>query len=94
MSCPNPIDAAVLADYWLGALAGREEEAVEEHLLVCDQCGARLREVIALAEGVRKLAREGSLRMVVSDAFVRRAAEEACACVNTRLPREAASSVL
>jgi len=76
MSCPNPIDAAVLADYWLGALAGREEEAVEQHLLGCDQCGARLREVIALAEGVRKLARGGSLRMVVSDAFLKRAAEE------------------
>ena len=29
-----------------------------------------------LAEGLRNLAREGSLRMVVSDAFLRRAAEE------------------
>jgi len=76
VSCPNPIDAADLADYWLGALAGREEEAVEEHLLGCDPCGARLRDTIALAEGVRKLARGGSLRMVVSDAFLKRAAEE------------------
>ena len=31
---------------------------------------------MALAEGVRKLAREGSLRMVVSDSFLKRAAEE------------------
>ena len=76
MSCTNPIDAAVIADYWLGALAGRDEEAVEEHLLGCDHCGARFREVIALAEGVRKLARGGSLPMVVSDAFLKRAAEE------------------
>lgn len=76
VSCSNPIDAAVLADYWLAALASSEEETVEEHLLECDRCGARLREVIALAEGVRKLAREGSLRMVVSDAFLKRAAEE------------------
>ena len=76
MRCSNPIDAAVLADYWLAALADSEEEAVELHLVDCDQCGARLREVIALAEGVRKLAREGSLRMVVSDAFLQRAAEE------------------
>ena len=76
MSCANPIDAAVLADYWLAALANPEEEAVEEHLLACDPCGARLREVIALAEGVRNLAREGCLRMVVSDAFLKRAAEE------------------
>lgn len=76
VSCSNPIDAAVLADYWTAALASYEEEAVEEHLLDCDRCGARFREVIALAEGVRSLAREGSLRMVVSDAFLQRAAEE------------------
>jgi hypothetical protein len=76
MNCSNPIDAAVLADYWLAALAEPEENAVEEHLLGCDQCSARLGEVIALAEGVRKLAREGSLRMVVSDRFLKRVAEE------------------
>ena len=46
--CSRPIDAAVLADYWLAALPSAEEEAVEEHLLSCDPCGARLREVIAL----------------------------------------------
>jgi hypothetical protein len=76
MSCSEPIDAAVLADYWLAALTDSHEEAVELHLLDCDECGARLREAIALAEGVRKLAREGSLQMVVSEALVERAAEE------------------
>ena len=76
MSCSNPIDAAVLADYWLGVLTNPDEEAVEKHLFDCDRCGAQLREVIVLAEGVRRLAREGSLRMVVSDAFLKRAAEE------------------
>jgi hypothetical protein len=75
-TCTNPIDAALLADYWLGALAKSEEEAVEEHLFTCDDCGARLREVMALAEGVRKVAGEGSLRIVISDAFIKRAAEE------------------
>jgi hypothetical protein len=76
MNCSEPLNTTVLADYWLAALTGTEEEVVEEHLLACDECGARLREVIALAEGVRKLAREGSLFMVVSDAFLKRAAEE------------------
>ena len=76
MKCSNPIDAAVLADYWLSVLADSEEEVVELHLLDCDQCGTRLREVIALAEGIRKIAREGSLRMVVSDTFLQRAAAE------------------
>ena len=32
--------------------------------------------MIALAEGIRKLAREGSLQMVVSETFLKRAAEE------------------
>jgi hypothetical protein len=76
MNCPSPIDAAILADYWLAALEQPEEEAIEEHLLGCDRCGARLSELIALADGVRSLAREGSLRMVVSDTFLQRAAEE------------------
>lgn len=76
MSCSNPIDPAVLADYWLAALAKPEEEAVEEHLFGCDQCGARLSEIIALAEGIRNIAREGSLLMVVSDVFLKRVAED------------------
>jgi hypothetical protein len=75
-NCANPIDAAILADYWNAALSSSEEEAVEEHLLECDSCGERLREVIALAEGIRELAREGSLRMVVSEAYLQRAAQE------------------
>jgi hypothetical protein len=76
VSCANRVDSAILADYWLAALAEPDEEAVEEHLFTCEECGTRLREVIALAEGVRKLAREGSLPMVVSDTFLKRAAEE------------------
>jgi hypothetical protein len=73
--CSNPIEAAVLMDYWLAALPSAEEEAVEEHLMSCDGCGDRLREVIALAEGLRTLARSGSLQVVISDQFVKHAGE-------------------
>ena len=73
--CSNPIEPAVLMDYWLATLPPLEEEAVEEHLLTCDRCGDRLRDTIALAEGLRTLARSGSLVVVVSDRFVRRARE-------------------
>jgi Putative zinc-finger len=76
VKCANPIDAAVLGDYWLNALTDSDEAAIEEHLFECDDCGERLREVIALAEGIRELASEGSLRMVVSDAFLERASAE------------------
>jgi hypothetical protein len=74
-NCSNPIEAAKLMDYWLATLAPPAEDAVEEHLLTCDGCGDRLREVIALAEGLRTLARSGSLRVVISDQFVKHAAE-------------------
>lgn len=75
MNCAHPIDGAVLADYWLGLLTAPDEEPLEEHLLTCDDCGARLREAIALAEGVRRLAAGGRLRVVLSDAFLQRARE-------------------
>ena len=74
--CSNPIDITVLADYWLASLDGSDEEAVEEHLFECDKCGERLRELIALAEGVRELARSGSLRMIVTEAFLKSAADD------------------
>ena len=73
--CPNPIEAAVLMDYWLAALPSAAEEAVEQHLMTCDGCGERLREVIAMADGLRALARSGSLQVVISDQFVKHAAE-------------------
>ena len=73
--CARPIDPEMLADYWIGSMAEADEAAIEEHLFECDSCGDRLRRVIVLADGIRKLAREGSLRMVVSDLFLKRATE-------------------
>ncbi len=70
MICPDAIDAAILADYWLSLLTASEEENVELHLFECDLCASRLREVIALADGIRNLARSGSLRMILSEAFL------------------------
>lgn len=75
MTCANPLDAAVLADYWLGLLDHPTEDTLEQHLFGCDQCGDRLRHVMAIAEAVRDLARAGSLRMIVSDLFLERAGQ-------------------
>lgn len=75
IECASPVDAAVLMDYWLAALPTAAEEAVEEHLMTCDGCGNRLREVIALADGLRTVARSGSLQVVISDRFVTHARE-------------------
>jgi len=72
--CATPIDVAVLMDYWCAALDAAQEETVEAHLFSCDACGDRLRSMIALAEGLQDLARSGALRVIVPEAFVRRAA--------------------
>jgi hypothetical protein len=74
-ACASPVDVEILMDYWLAALSGEAEEAVEEHLMACDACGDRLGEVIALAESLRALARSGSLQVVVSDSYLAHAVE-------------------
>jgi hypothetical protein len=73
--CSTPIESAILMDYWLAGLTAEAEEALEQHLMSCDMCGDRLREVIALAEGLHALARSGSLQVVVSDQFVSHAVQ-------------------
>jgi hypothetical protein len=71
--CSRPIEPGVLLDYWLALLPAAEEDAVEVHLLECDACGEQLREMIALSEGLRILARSGSLRVVVGEDLVQHA---------------------
>jgi hypothetical protein len=71
--CSSPIDSDVLMDYWLAALPRDSEDLVEEHLLSCDACGDRLREVVALAESLGALARSGELQVIVGDEFVKHA---------------------
>jgi len=63
-------------DYWLATLSASAEDAVEQHLMTCDACGDRLREVIALAEGLRALARSGTLQVVISEQFRNHVAQE------------------
>jgi len=74
--CQVPIDGVILMDYWLGLLTPSDENSVDEHLLACDTCGERLRDVIQLSEQLQALARSGSLRVVVGDALLRRAGDE------------------
>jgi anti-sigma factor RsiW len=72
MSCANPLDPAILADYWLAELPPGEESALEEHIFACQDCTRQLESVIDLAEGIRTLARHGNLGMVVTREFVDR----------------------
>lgn len=74
IDCSDPLQGDVLMDYWLAALPSPVQDDVEQHLMTCDWCGDRLRAVIALAEGLRALARSGSLQVVISDQFLEHAA--------------------
>jgi len=76
MNCAAPIDFETLTDYWLGTIADAEEESVEAHLFACETCSKRLEEVVALADGVRNVARQGNLLRIVDDEFLKRAASD------------------
>lgn len=74
--CPTPLALSLLTDYWLADLSPAEEAAVEEHLLACDECSRGMRGVVDLAGGIRVVARRGTLRVVVTEAFLDRLARE------------------
>jgi len=76
ITCASPIEPAVLADYWLAELPPAEESAVEEHLFACEDCSQSLQSIMALAEGIRTLARQGNLGMIVTREFLDRMARE------------------
>jgi len=83
--CARPIGLAALLDYWLD----RErppDDAVEEHLLACDSCSGRLRELVSLGDGVRRLAHEGAVAMVVTPSFLARAARDGLRTREYRVP--------
>jgi hypothetical protein len=65
-----------LADYWFGDLPERDVEAVEEHLLGCGGCSARLEELLRLRAGVRALVRAGRVPVVVGRSFLGAAGRE------------------
>ena len=58
MTCTDPINADFDAEFFptTGWEPWRKpkKRLLRRHLFSCDSCGARLREVIALAEGVRR----------------------------------------
>jgi hypothetical protein len=75
-ACAQPVAPAVLVDYWLADGEASTVDAVEEHLMGCDSCSGRLRGLVALSEGVRRLAREGAVEVVVTTSFLAHAARE------------------
>jgi len=63
-------DETLLA-YWLDELDDEEAAEVEAHLFECDDCGARLRELLALGAAVKREFLAGEVPSPVSADFVR-----------------------
>ena len=67
--CPDPVPFEVLVDYWLDR---QVPAGLEEHLFACDECSAGIEAVAELAEGVRRLGREGRLRGGIGPSILER----------------------
>ncbi len=67
-------DSTLLA-YWLDELGDEEAADVEEHLFGCDRCTARLRELLALRDSVRRALPESQFGIAVTAGFVQRLKE-------------------
>jgi hypothetical protein len=75
-ACERPLELGTLVDTLFGEVVAPDEDRVEEHLLECDECSGRLRALVALGDGVRRLAREGAVPVVVTPSFLETAAHE------------------
>ena len=63
-------DLATLAAYWQRELDDAQEASIEEHFLGCGECAARLAELEALGDGVRRAFAGGRVSMIVTPAMV------------------------
>jgi hypothetical protein len=72
VKCAAPTSTATLLAYWLQEVAGAEESDLEEHLFACEDCSARLRDLAQLGEGIKRVARAGTLHAVLSSSYVER----------------------
>ena len=76
MSCLRTLNWDLLAEYWSGELDEHREPFIEEHLMGCGLCSARLESLVETAEGIRTLARRGDLRVVLTREFLARLEKE------------------
>lgn len=65
-------DWQALVDYWLGDGDAAASDAIDEHLLHCDACGAVFDEIVALARGVRDAFSHGLVPSALTPGFVER----------------------
>lgn len=68
--CAAPLTLPVLLEYWFGELAPDREQPMEEHLLACNHCANRLREIVNLGSAIRSSFQRGEIAAVISLTFV------------------------
>lgn len=71
-SCHATFPVQTLTAYWLGELDGLAESGFEEHLFACASCTERLGALAQLGEGVKRIARDGNVRAILTAPFVER----------------------
>ena len=67
--CIRAIPTSALLAYWMGESVA-EEAALEEHLMECPRCSARLDSLVRVGHGIRRATRAGNFHGVLSAAFV------------------------
>jgi hypothetical protein len=67
--CIRAIPTSALLAYWMGENVA-EEAALEEHLMGCPRCSARLDSLVRVGQGIRRATRSGNFHGVVSAAFI------------------------
>ena len=86
-NCTTPMGVSALIEYWLGELDEVAGARIDEHLFGCQECGAKLDEIIALAGGVRTAFGQGEIQAVITDAFLKSLAEQKVRLREYRVPR-------
>ena len=88
MSIPaGHLPAEALLDWWLHEDAPAETtDAVEAHLMQCDECGRALDELVALGDGVRAAFRAGAIAAVATAPFVEQLAGQGWRLREYRVP--------
>ena len=78
----------VLLQDWLGEVDAAGREAIDSHLMACDDCGQLFDEVVALGSGVRDALLGGRLFTAASPAFVDRLVERGVHVREYRVPKD------
>jgi hypothetical protein len=86
-ACTAPLELSTLMEYWLDELDEAASERVDEHILGCEACAARLSEIVELGGEIRLALEAGEIRAFVTSHFVQRLAGRGMRIREYHVPR-------